>query len=52
MTFESPLKYHKMLISFHLLTHACLASYKKDIDKQCRPRSDAEELGVALERGV
>ena len=24
-----------------VLTHLCLASHKRDIDKQCRPRSDA-----------
>ena len=31
-----------------ILTHLCLASYKWDIDKQCRPRSDATERGVWL----
>ena len=30
----------------HLLTHLCLASHKRDIGKQCRPRSDAAECGV------
>ena len=29
-----------------LLTHLCLASYKRDIGKQCRRRSDAAECGV------
>ena len=28
------------------LTHFYLASYKRDISKQCRPRSDATERGV------
>ena len=27
-------------------THLCLASYKRDICKQCRPRSDAAKRGV------
>ena len=29
-----------------LLTHLSLASHKRDIGKQCRPRSDATERGV------
>ena len=29
-----------------VLTHISLASHKKDIGKQCRPRSDAAERGV------
>ena len=28
------------------LTHLSLASHKRDIGKQCRPRSDATEWGV------
>ena len=28
------------------LTHLSLASHKKDIDKQCRPRSDAAEHDI------
>ena len=28
------------------LIHLCLASYKRDIGKRCRPRSDAAERGV------
>ena len=28
------------------LTHMCLASLKRDIGKQCRPRSDAAEQGL------
>ena len=28
------------------LTDLCLASHKRDIGKQCRPRSDAAERGV------
>ena len=31
---------------FEILTHLSLASYKMDIGKQCRPRSDAAERGV------
>ena len=41
------------------LTHLCLASYKWDTGKQCRPRSDTTECGVwsgftlfALSRGI
>ena len=30
----------------HILTHLCLASNKRDIGKQCRPRSDATERSV------
>ena len=30
------------------LTHLCLASHKLDLDKRCRPRSDAAERGVWL----
>ena len=29
-----------------LLTHLSLASHKRDIGKQCRPRSDAAECGI------
>ena len=29
-----------------LLTHLCSASHKRDIGKQCRPRSDAAQRGV------
>ena len=28
------------------LTHLCLESHKRNIGKQCRPRSDATERGV------
>ena len=28
------------------LTDLCLASHKRDIGKQCKPRSDAAERGV------
>ena len=28
------------------LTHLCLVSNKRDIDEQCRPRSDAAQRGV------
>ena len=31
---------------FLFLTHLSLASHKKDIGKQCKPRSDAAERGV------
>ena len=31
-----------------ILTHLCLASYKWDIDKQYRPRSDATERDAWL----
>ena len=36
------------IISFSIiiLTHLCLAFHKRDIGKQCRPRSDATEHGV------
>ena len=33
-------------VSLPVLTHVCLASHKRDIGKQCRPRSDAAERGV------
>ena len=29
------------LCALSLLTHLCLASHKRDMGKQCRPRSDA-----------
>ena len=34
------------MIMFLCLTYLCLASLKWDIDKQCRPRSDAAERSV------
>ena len=38
----------------HFLAHLCLASHKRDIGKQCRPRSDAEERSMlfALSTGI
>ena len=30
----------------YMITHSSLASHKWDLDKRCRPRSDATEFGV------
>ena len=42
--------FHVKLFSLKLypfpLTHLCLVSHKRDISKQCRPRSNAAECGV------
>ena len=32
--------------TIYILTHLSLVSHKRDISKQCRPRSDAAERGV------
>ena len=34
------------LNSLVCLTHSCLASHKRDIGKQCKPRSDAADQGL------
>ena len=36
----------KIIIPFLPLTHLSLASHKRDIGKQCRPRSDAAKRGA------
>ena len=40
------ISYLKLKIQIHILTHLSLASHKRGIGKQYRPRSDAAECSV------